>query len=207
MLFQDYLTWLRAVLRFAVDHSQVNWVIKPHPHREQYDMKQTVRSEVRNITDGREDHTISIASEETSAETLIIRSDVILTIDGTAGIEYSCYGIPVVLAGKSPYSGFGYTHEPESKAEYFEYLSEIDQIEPLTENQIQRAKVVCYAYFDLVRDSWPSYNNIDHELSEGERATKFLEKIKSEEDRLLDDLSLFINEDRRHLYQLPEDNV
>jgi len=61
---------------------------------------------------------------------------------GTAGMEFSCLGIPCILAGESTYSGFGFTVEPQNAAEYEEQLRHIDELPRLSEKQIRAAKIV-----------------------------------------------------------------
>jgi hypothetical protein len=80
-------------------------------------------------------------------------ADAIITCLGTAGMEYACVGIPCLLAGESPYSGFGFALEPESVAEYEGWLRRIDRIPKLNEEQIKYAKIVMFFELAMMQDS------------------------------------------------------
>jgi hypothetical protein len=40
----------------------------------------------------------------------------------TVGFEWAAGGIPVITTGRSPYRGFGFTHDPVSEKEYFDLI-------------------------------------------------------------------------------------
>ncbi len=78
-----------------------------------------------------------------SSESLMYLADVVVTVAGTAGIEYAANSrVPSILAGTTIYSGFGFTIEPETEAEYFQALANIENIDPLTEMQQNTARKV-----------------------------------------------------------------
>jgi hypothetical protein len=196
-LFRDFLTWIRETIRFARTQTDYNWLIKPHPHRASYVdcMNQDIFSEVSDIIEDASAHTVTFVAEEVSAATLLKETDVVLTMDGTGGIEYSCYGIPTVLASGSAYSGFGFTHEPTSQADYFETLASAGDIPQLSDHMVKRAKIFAYVYFDLIRNQWPSYPT--DEESNWKRAETFLERVRTS--NLEDAVSAFVDENRTHL--------
>ena len=43
----------------------------------------------------------------------------------TVGFEYPAQGLPVVTTAKSPYRGFGFTIDPDSKQEYFLQINDL----------------------------------------------------------------------------------
>ena len=74
-------------------------------------------------------------------------ADAIVTVHGTAGLEFACLGVPVVLAGRPFYSGFGFTTEPESVTDYERELLALKDISPLSESQVKKALEV-YSIWD-----------------------------------------------------------
>jgi len=161
-LFQDFLVWLRETLNFVKDHPETNWLVKPHPSANLYKCKQNEWDELEQITRGISGHTIKLLPNETNTKSLLEFADVIITVCGTGGLEFSCFGIPCILAGESPYSGFGFTMEPKSKEEYFGLLSNINTIKKLNKEQMERAKLVAYLlylarcrdYYYFARDAY-----------------------------------------------------
>ena len=77
-------------------------------------------------------------------------ADVICTCIGTAGLEYSTYGIPCVLGGKSWYAGFGFTIEPINENKFITILSNIDNIQRLNEDQTDMAKIIAFLSFKIL---------------------------------------------------------
>jgi hypothetical protein len=208
-LFKDPLTWFRSTLQIAKETETVNWKVKPHPNRDFYDMEQDVFEEVARINE-QISHSIDIVPESTTTKELIETTDVILTMDGTAGMEYGCFGIPTILASDAVYSGYGFTVEPENQEEFNKTLQSIDGIDPLTPVEINRAKIVSYLYFDRVRDHWPDYSvmsndewEADYSSSGGEKwleAVRYLEKLKEAEDELFEKVKKLIESNDRYIY-------
>ncbi|MFC1914427.1 hypothetical protein ACFLXF_04050 [Chloroflexota bacterium] len=149
-LFRDYLTWLRETLGFVRNCDNANWLVKVHPHAETYDCRQKEEQEVERITRGLSSHTIRLLPKDINSKSLLDFADVIITARGSAGLEFSCFGIPCILAAESVYSGFGFSIEPGSREEYFEMLRKVEEIGRLSAEEINRAKVLAYIHFILL---------------------------------------------------------
>ena len=198
-VFSDMLTWFEKTIEHAKDDSSVSWRVKPHPNRDHYPMQRDVFTIVSDIVGDINETTIEFVDENTSRAELVEESDVLLTMDGTGGLEYSCYGIPTVLASTSRYSEFGFTHRPETRSEYFELLSDITEMKPLTSAQMERARVVAYVIFELVQDQWHAWPELEGD-SQWERALRFLEESMEREDVLARNIEHFVESDHRQLY-------
>jgi hypothetical protein len=74
------------------------------------------------------------ADTEINTRSLFPLVDCVLTVNGTVGMEFPCFGIPAVVAGTGRYNGYGFTVEPQSREEYFETLRNIGKIERLSED-------------------------------------------------------------------------
>ena len=150
MLFPDYLTWLRETLRVASRNDSVNWVVKPHPSANRYNCNQTVSTEVEKINPNNQFGNLKVFPSKVNTKTVVECADIIVTAKGTAGLEFPSLGIPAVIAGKTPYSGFGFNIEPNTKEEYFDLLNNMSEIEPLNQETVQRAKVMVFIRFILM---------------------------------------------------------
>ena len=78
-------------------------------------------------------------------------ADVIITCQGTVGIEGGCMGIPVIATGKPFYAGFGFTLCPETRSEYYEMLHRCNSLKRLSDENIKMAMAVMGA-FNRVKD-------------------------------------------------------
>lgn len=150
MIFRDYYDWFEKTLDLAKSEDSVSWVFKEHPAAEFYITKDinldtlfegVQHSHIRFLNHGADFNTRSLP----------LIADAIVTCIGTAGLEYSCLGIPCVLAGESPYSGFGFTIEPQDAGEYEEQLRHIHELQRLNENQIKAAKVVMFFQLSMMQ--------------------------------------------------------
>jgi hypothetical protein len=81
----------------------------------------------------------------------------VVTVAGTAGMEFTALdGVPCVVAGRSSYTGFGFTIEPETVDEYWRTLDRIGTLPRLSESQKRTARLV-FLYserYAAVRYSW-----------------------------------------------------
>ncbi len=143
MLHADYYQWLLSTLRTCSCASGVQWVIKPHPSVNIYGEEGLVEGMVKHTGAGN----VFLCPPDLNTRSLGSCADAIVTVHGTAGLEFSCLGVPVVLAGRPFYSGFGFAIEPGSTAEYEQTLQSLDTVAPLSEEQRNRALEV-YAIWD-----------------------------------------------------------
>jgi hypothetical protein len=145
MLFKDYYAWLEETIKMACTIYGINWIVKPHPSNEVYNEAGMVEQ----IVKMHEGSSLFICPKDLSPASVIDVATAIVTAQGTVGIEYSCMGIPVVLAGKPFYSGFGFTIEPNSIEEYKTVLRDIKKLTRLSEDQKIIAKEVFTAFMRM----------------------------------------------------------
>jgi hypothetical protein len=148
-LFRDLLSWLDETVRAAVANDSVNWLVKAHPSDKNKNVKISGRESYENHAS---DHPhVRFYPNEWGNKSLLKIVSTVLTAHGSAGIEFSTFGIPCVLGGESLYSGLGFSHEPQTRAEYFTALANIQELKPLSQEQMARAKVFTYIYLLLSR--------------------------------------------------------
>lgn len=143
MIFRDYYDWFEKTLGIAQSVNSVNWIFKEHPAADYYPTKDV---DLDAIFEGVPHSHITFLNRRADVNSRSLRhvADAIITCMGTAGLEFSCLGIPCVLAGESTYSGFGFTVEPKDAAEYEEQLRHIHELPRLNESQIRAAKIITF---------------------------------------------------------------
>ena len=155
MLFKDYYDWFVQTLDFAKTKPDINWVFKEHPAAALYPTHDT------SLPDHFikcPNHIVFLGVDSSfNSKSLLCLADVVVTVLGTAGIEFAASGgIPSILAGATSYSGFGFAIEPKTKSEYFETLANIEKISRLTTDQVDVARR-CFLYiqrYSYVPFSW-----------------------------------------------------
>lgn len=135
MLHNDYHHWLVSTINCCAKSEGMIWVIKPHPSSDLYGEQGMVESLVK----GAQAQNLFICPADLNTRSLAICADVVVTVHGTAGLEFSCLGIPVVLAGTPFYAGFGFTYEPASLGRYEEIVKTAALLEPLSSEQVKIA--------------------------------------------------------------------
>ncbi|MDY0193538.1 MAG: hypothetical protein RBR93_08425 [Aliarcobacter butzleri] len=143
MLFDDYYKWLHSTLEEAAKIKNINWIVKPHPASKQYKEDGIVKKEV----EGKNYDNIFLSPEDFSTASIINTIDAIVTARGTAGLEYSCFKIPTIMAGRAFYSEFGFTIDSSSKSEYINNLKSVGNLSKLNDEQANKARLVYY-YFN-----------------------------------------------------------
>lgn len=139
--FRDYYDWTEQTLRIAASNTKVNWILKPHPTRGSYNESE---DSIEKLFAKYQKGHMYFLSDDVSSESIKNIADVLVTIGGNAGAEYSCFGIPAVIVGKPYYYGQGYTIEPKTYDEYKSILEKADEIAPLSEGQVMLAKKVFF---------------------------------------------------------------
>lgn len=147
-LYPDYYHWVVDTLRIISKIKNVNWILKAHPSRKYYGEGDRIYNLFRKFGD---EENIYILDDSLNSNIVFDLADAIVTVRGTAGLEYSSEGIPVIIAGKGFYDGFGFTIEPKTVKEYEKILENCDKIKPLSVEQIVMAKRVSWAYINLYK--------------------------------------------------------
>ncbi len=151
LMFQDYYDWFIETLRIARSDRSANWIFKEHPAADFYPTKDLDLAAL--FAAERSAH-IRFLDRDADFNSISLRhlAHAVVTCIGTAGMEYSCVGIPCVLGGESPYSGFGFTVEPRDRDEYRRVLQRIADLGRLHPDQILRAKAVTWFELALMQE-------------------------------------------------------
>ncbi|MDP9342173.1 MAG: hypothetical protein M3Q23_08750 [Actinomycetota bacterium] len=140
-LYEDFETWLFETVKFvAAECPDMNWIVKLHPfnvfklQREgRQDPEESEMALLRRLMPLPEHVRIMRADTPISTRSLFPLVDYVLTVNGTVGMEFPCFGVPAVVAGTGRYSGRGFTVDPASQQEYLGILRRLHQVPPLSD--------------------------------------------------------------------------
>ena len=155
MLFKDYYDWFKRTLDFAKQNSSVNWIFKQHPSIKFYVTKDVSFD---SLFSNCPDNIIYIdENKQIDTRSLIYCADLVVTCAGSAGFELPAMGgVPSLTAGDNFSTGLGFALEPKTKKEYFQILSNAQNIKPLTPEQQKRAQVAYMYIYQFSRVYMPA---------------------------------------------------
>ena len=174
-LFEDQEEWLVETVKAACANPNANWIVKLHPanmykaHGGELNDETAIREAVGELPPH-----VKLLRPDTDINTysLFRLADYGITIRGTIGMELPCFGAPMLTAGTGRYSGFGFTDDSSTAAEYLDKLARIHELPRLTEEQTLLAKKHAYGLFRLRPFRFTSYraqfmaaDRLDHPLS------------------------------------------
>jgi hypothetical protein len=147
-LFEDFEDWLFQTVKFisiTPECRKMNWIVKEHP----FNVFKLQREKIKTSSEQRllqplmplpEHIRFMPATTEINTQSLFPLVDCVLTVNGTVGMEFPCFGVPAVVAGTGRYSGYGFTIEPKTQEDYFETLRNLYQVDRLSEDIQQLAR-------------------------------------------------------------------
>lgn len=158
-LFPDYAVWLVETIRAACANPHVNWVIKMHPENVLKARNQTGSYELGQLEEYRliaasfptlpQHVRLMLPEDDTNTASLFDFADYALTVRGTVGLEFPCFGVPTFTAGTGGYSGRGFTLDSKTPAEYLERLGRIEETPPLDGPTTDLARRFSHGVFQL----------------------------------------------------------
>ena len=153
-LFADQEEWFVETIRAAAANPHVNWIVKLHPanvwklKREGIEDARDEETAIREAVGELPPHVAVVRPDsELSTRSIFGVTDYGITIRGSVGFELPCFGVPVVTAGTGFYSGRGFTIDSASADEYLARLRTIEEIPPLSPEQVELARRHAWALF------------------------------------------------------------
>lgn len=151
-LYDDFFQWLAETLRIAATNNQTQWLIKGHPDavyfedlvRSQPTAEPFERTLARLLAPYADCPHIALAPDDLNTGSLPPMVKAIVTLYGSAGIEFPAQGVPAVTAAEACYHGHGFTVECHSRAAYEQALRTIQDLPPPTPAQQERALAFFY---------------------------------------------------------------
>ncbi len=138
-VYEDTISWIEETMKLVRNNPKANWIVKVHPiGATKYGEVNVVES----LYEKYKSDNLFLFPDDYNSALVGQLADAVITIYGTVGGEYSCLGIPVILAGKAAYSCLGYTVDAFTKEKYENVLENInDYIEPLSDDKKEQAKL------------------------------------------------------------------
>lgn len=140
LLFKDYYDFLEKTLNVLEHTEGINCFVKAHPSSYMWNEKGGVEM----LIEKNKLKKVCILPEDFNTKSIINLADAIVTAKGTAGLEFSCAGIPAITAGKGYYYGFGIAYEPETIEAYFDMLKSLADVKKLEEEKRKKAIILLY---------------------------------------------------------------
>lgn len=138
-LFRDYKTWLLETCRELRKNPHIVFVVKEHPSIELYGEHGTIDRILAEL--GPEQvHLV----KNINTRSFFDCTDVVVTCGGTCGLEFPCFGVPIVVAARPPYSGYHHIRTSRSQADYFTTLEHVHKIEKLSAEAVHLARTVFF---------------------------------------------------------------
>ena len=151
-LFKSNLHWLQYTLKTITKNNSVNFLVKPHPQEADYNTSTNTIKELKKI--GNYNH-VKLAPENISQISLAKSIDVLISSHGTAPLEYACYGIPALIAGRVKFSYLDFFVLPSKKTNYKNMILKIHLLKKLSRKQIMDAKIFAYIIYKLTKVKCP----------------------------------------------------
>jgi len=115
--FTDPLDWISSTIKAISDNTSAHWLLRPHPCDEWY--------QALSLSDLVPQHMaphIGLAPLRWNGSDVLTAVDGLVTLYGTAGIEYASRGKPVLVGAPGWYGQSGFVVCPNSRNEYLTKL-------------------------------------------------------------------------------------
>jgi hypothetical protein len=172
-LFVDYQDWLVESVRAGMSNEAVNWVVKLHPAntwklRRDRVADRSAEERVLERAFGRLPDHVKLVPADGGINTfsLFPVTDYCLTVRGTIGIEMAAFGIPVLTAGTGRYSRHGFTIDSQTREEYLARLARIQDVPPLSPEQVELARRYAHALFVRRPTRFTSFRTVYRPISQ-----------------------------------------
>jgi hypothetical protein len=146
--FSDMLDWLSFTIEQFRDRSDVQLLIRVHPHEIKHGNRQPVAPEIarRHRSLPSNVHVVDYDSP-LNTYTLMDMCSAVLMYGTKTGVELAPFGTPVVVCGDAWIRGKGITLDVTDRDQYREVLAEITSLRRLDDATVERARRYAYHYF------------------------------------------------------------
>ncbi|MBT2226096.1 hypothetical protein [Nonomuraea sp. NEAU-A123] len=121
-LFDDLAQWFEETADFAAGNDSVSWLFLDHPSQFRYDT--TGHFAAVAARHSAHAHMAFMPSLALSKNVLWSMTEVGVTVRGSVSNELPAFGIPVIQAGWSEWSGCGLSHVAQTRDDYWRLLGE-----------------------------------------------------------------------------------
>lgn len=161
IVFKDMMDWILETIEWFRKNPDFQLIVRPHPAESAPKIPRT-RETVASV--------MELYEVNVPKNVFIFRSDAKVTLKDlyqkfnirgfsvhttTVGFEYPAQGVPVVTTAKSPYRGFGFTIDPNTKQDYFMQIDDLlrgNRKKVSEESQILARKFIKFYQFHYYSD-------------------------------------------------------
>jgi len=146
--YDDVYEWLTDTVDMLGGRSDLHVVIKSHPAEAKRGTNEGVSDWLGKTYESLPEN-VTYLPPNTDIDTyaLIENLDAGVVYNSTVGLEMAFEGLPVITAGFPHYLGFDITYDPDSKKEYCNLVSRVDELDSSEE---RRRRAQRYAHFLFV---------------------------------------------------------
>ncbi|MFC1894780.1 hypothetical protein ACFLYH_02410 [Candidatus Dependentiae bacterium] len=147
-IFESVNDWILESISKMMSLDNINWIIRIHPaemvHKGVFTVDDLIAKHFCDLPDY-----IKVINSDSDINSYGLYSllDVAITLCGTVGVEVPLLGKNVITCSYAHYTRKGFTVDARSKEEYFDYLTDLRKIKPLSMEQIDLARKYAYLYF------------------------------------------------------------
>lgn len=149
-VFSSQIEWVLETIDYFVRRSDLQLLIRIHPAEIKGTLpsRQPMLEEIKRRFPKLSGH-IKIIPPESRISTYVAMNhcDSVLIYGTKTGVELSCMGIPVIVAGEAWIRNKGITIDPNSREEYFRMLDNLPLKRRLTDGEKERAYRYAFHFF------------------------------------------------------------
>ncbi len=146
MLFRDFEKWLVETCIRLSGNQNIEFIVKEHPSASLYGEDRFAATILDKIGLKHK-----LLADNIHTRSLFDCIDVMVTCGGTGGMEFPCFGVPVLVAARPAYSNFSYIVHPKTQPLYFLEIDKLQDYKRLNEEQILTAKIVLFVINFLMK--------------------------------------------------------
>ena len=157
-IFNSPIEWLTETIKFFEKEENKLLVIRDHPAgasfmKTRIDIREIVKSEFGKDVRDIKNFILIPSNNSIKSYSLfpIIKAGIVY--NGTIGLEMMYKKIPVLIAGKAPYSFKGFTMDFETKEEYFQIFNKVEKIFEFQEKN--RDTLIKFVFYNFVLNEIP----------------------------------------------------
>jgi len=168
--FRDFLDWIAFTLEQAAANRDVNWLFRPHPCDEWYG-----GITLDDLVSDRGLPNVRLSPKRWNGAAVMAIADGVVTMHGTAAIEYSCLGKPALIADQGWYDRSGFAVASADRAAYKAALLKCDWLGIDMQERQRRAEIFAGWFFG--HPDWQGRLLVDDDFRQNKLWADFLPLI------------------------------
>jgi len=179
--FADFLDWLAVTLEAAKTQTEVNWLFRAHPCDQWYGG--VTLADLMAVSSTAH---IRLCPVEWNGAQVQASVDGLVTVHGTAGVEYAVAGKPVLLGDRGWYHDIGFAHHSVSRESYVAALMNMEWLKAPLGAKPEIAAVFAGIYFPTPMGQHPQLGDDSEQI---ELHPKLMDMLSNEGPAVLTEIS------------------